>query len=468
MSTAKIGLFMLAMLMAGAIDNIRNLPTTALFGTYLPFFFVFAALFFFIPVALVSAELASSYTNKGQVGIYGWVHEAFGEKIALLAIWFQWINTVFWFPTVLSYLAANIAYLISPELINFKLYLIATMLILFWIITIVNLKGLRLSAEIASFCTIIGVVIPMSLIIILAIIYIAMGNPSELHFTLQNTIPFNNGSTRQQLLTLTAIITSFLGLELATVHVRSVRNPKKTVPRALFFAMIFVLLTMGLGSLSIAMVVPKHQLNLVAGVFQSFQNFLNHFQIGFLLPVLVIMILIGSFGTMINWIISPARGIMHAAEDGFLPLFFQKRNKANAPSRILITQAILVSIISLAYLLMPSVNGSYWLLTDLSTQIYVLMYFLMFLAAIKLHYKHKKIEHPFCIPGGSIGMWIITIMGLLGTLTTLAVGFIPPESINVGSKVHYEIIFISGLIIAILPVSILYFYKSLAYRPAKF
>ncbi|TNF65922.1 MAG: amino acid permease [Gammaproteobacteria bacterium] len=466
MSTAKIGFFMLAMLMAGAIDNMRNLPTTALFGTYLPFFFIFAALFFFIPVALVSAELASTYTEKGHVGIYGWVYEAFGDKIALLAIWFQWINTVFWFPTVLSYLAANIAYLISPELVNFKLYLITTMLVLFWIITIINLKGLRISAEVASICTVIGVVIPMALIIILAIIWLIIGNPSELHFTLQNTLPFHNG--HQQLLTLTAIITSFLGLELATVHIRSVRDPKKTVPKALIFAMIFVLITMGFGSLSIAMVVPKHQLNLVAGVFQSFQNFLNHFHIGFLLPILVIMILVGSLGTMINWIISPARGLMHAAEDGFLPLFLQKRNKANAPGRILISQAILVSIISLAYLLMPSVNGSYWLLTDLSTQIYVMMYVLMFLAAIKLHYKHPNIEHPFCIPGKTAGMWIVTVMGLIGTTITLAVGFIPPENIDVGSKIHYEIIFISGLLIAILPVSILYFYKSLNYRSAKF
>ena len=69
-------------------------------------------------------------------------------------------------------------------------------------------------------------------------------------------------------------------------------------------------------------------------------------------------------------------------------------NQHNVPSRILITQAILVSAVCLAFLLMPSVNGSYWLLTDLSTQLYILMYLLMFIAldnCLDLKFKIKCI-----------------------------------------------------------------------------
>lgn len=448
---------MLAMLIAGAIDNVRNLPTVALFGPKLPFFFLFAALFFFIPVAFVSAELASTYTEKGQEGIYGWVSRAFGPKIGLLAIWFQWINTVFWFPTTLSYLAATLAFLINPKLAEHQGYLISAMLVIVWVMTFINLKGLKVSAEIASFCTLIGVAIPMGLIIVLAIIWLIMGNPIQFQFDAHNMLPFTDG--HQSFLSLTAIITSFLGLELATVHVRNVKNAQKTVPRSLFFAMIFVLFTMSFGALSIAIVVPKHNLNLVAGVFQSFQSFLDHYHLSYALPILVLMILIGSLGTMINWIISPARGLLQAADNGFLPQFFQKTNKQMVPNRILITQALLVSIISLAYLLMPSVNGSYWLLTDLSTQIYVLMYVMMFITAIRLRYKDKNIQRPFSIPLGNFGMWMISMMGLIGTSIALIVGFIPPTNINVGGAFHFEVIFITGLICATLPVILLYLYR---------
>src|ERR1700687_2343823 len=93
--------FALVMLITGAIDSIRNLPATALFGSSLIFFFIFSAIVFLIPAALVSADLASH--SKEKSGIFHWVHLAFGKKMAFLSIWLQWINTMVWFPTVLSF-----------------------------------------------------------------------------------------------------------------------------------------------------------------------------------------------------------------------------------------------------------------------------------------------------------------------------------------------------------------------------
>src|SRR3990167_2950161 len=96
----KIKTLALTLLITGSIDSIRNLPTAALFGSTLIFFFAFAAITFLIPSALVSAELASNI-KKG--GIYQWTRQAFGEHIGFLAIWLQWINNVIWFPTILSF-----------------------------------------------------------------------------------------------------------------------------------------------------------------------------------------------------------------------------------------------------------------------------------------------------------------------------------------------------------------------------
>ena len=70
----------------------------------------------------------------------------------------------------------------------------------------------------------------------------------------------------------------------------------------------------------------------------------------------------GSIGTMINWLISPAKGLLHAAEFGFLPAFFTRKNKAGVASNILLAQACLVSLVFLVFLLEPSINGFYWFL----------------------------------------------------------------------------------------------------------
>jgi len=142
---------------------------------------------------------------------------------------------------------------------------------------------------------------------------------------------------------------------------------------------------------------------------------------------------------------------LHAGKTGYLPKYMTKENKHGVANRILILQAILVSFICLAFLLMPSVNGSYWLLTDLSTQLYMLMYVLLFFAAIALFAKHK-IKSGFKIPGGKMGTWLVSGLGLTGCVITLVVGFFPPSTINVGGVAHYETVFVLGMVVMLLPV----------------
>ena len=121
------------------------------------------------------------------------------------------------------------------------------------------------------------------------------------------------------------------------------------------------------------------------------------------------------------------------------------------PANVLILQAILVSLVCLAFTLFKTMNDIYWLLTDLSTELYVLMYVLMFLAAIVLHYKHQTIEKPFKIPGGATSKWILCILGLCSSGITLVVGFIPPGTLDFGGRWHYATVFSIGLIVLCLP-----------------
>jgi amino acid transporter len=207
-------------------------------------------------------------------------------------------------------------------------------------------------------------------------------------------------------------------------------------------------------------VLPAADISLTSGVMQAFTNFFQVYHLSWFIPVIAIMLLIGSFGGTINWVISPAKGLLHAAQSGYLPTFWQKENKYGVESHLLLTQAVLVNIVCLAFLLMPSVNGSYWLLTALSTQVYMLMYVIMFIAAIRLRYKFPAQHRPFKIPGGNMGMWLVGLLGLVGCAATLTVGFFPPDGINVGTHLHYVFVFSSGMIVMILPVFGFYWYKS--------
>jgi amino acid transporter len=456
MKQSGLTTFALVMLITGAVDSIRNLPAASLFGSSLIFFFVFSALVFLIPSALVAAELASGCKEKS--GIFEWVKHIFGEKWAFLAIWLQWITNLVWFPTILSFIAGLIANLIDPELAQNKLFLVGIILSTFWVLTLMNLKGLRVSTAFTTFCAIAGMVIPMALIITLAIVWLLKGNPSQIHFTTSNIFP--SWSSINTWVSLTAIMTAFEGMELAAVHVKDISNPQKTFPRALFISVWIILITMLFGSLSIAIVLPHEQINLVSGVMQAFASFFHAYHIDWFIPVITLMILVGSLGGIVSWVISPARGLMQAAQLGYLPPFLQKENEHGVAVNLLLTQAVIVTGVCVAFMFMPSVSASYWLLTALSTQLYMFMYVLMFLAGICTRYKYPEREQTFTIPGGKFGIWTVTIAGLSGCIITLIVGFCPPATMNVGGLLHYETMFGCGMLAMILPILFFYAYKA--------
>ena len=458
LSSEKISVLALVLLITGSIDSIRNLPATALFGSSLIFFFIFSAVIFLIPVALVSAELSSTWSEE-EGGVYSWVRLAFGNTAAFFAIWLQWINTMVWFPTVLSFIAGTLAYLIDPALAQNKNYLISIILIVFWSITFIGLSGLRASAAFASFCAVAGMLIPMGLIIVLAVIWLLQGHPLAVDMSLHNLLP--HWQDTQSWVSLTAIMTSFLGMELAAVHGRNVRHPQQNFPRAIGCSVILILTTMIFGSLAIAFVLPQEKISLVHGVMQAFTNFFAMYHMSAMVPVLVILLLIGSIGGLVNWVISPAKGLLLAADNNFLPHSLYQLNRHGVASRILLLQAVLVTLLCGGFLLFPSINAIYWLFTALSTELYIIMYVVMFLAAFRL--KGKEFAHlprPVAIPGGQWGYYFVCLLGLSGCIITLIVGFFPPEeSMDVGGGTHFRLIFSGGIVLMLLPAGILYLRK---------
>jgi amino acid transporter len=451
----KISLFSLVLLIVAAIDSIRNLPASALFGSQLIFFFIFAALVFLIPTSLVAAELSATFPEKG--GVYHWVKTAFGEKWAMLAIWLQWINTMVWYPTILSFIAGTAAYLINPNLAESKGYLITCILVIFWGITLVNLRGIHVSARINSLCALIGTIFPMVFLIILGMYWAFSSHPVQIQINTETVVPSLAHTTNW--VALIAIMASFLGIELAGVHVNDIREPQRNFPKAILFSSLFILITMMLGSLSIAFILPEKEINLVAGVVQVFDNLFRSFGLQGLTPVMAILIVVGSIGGLTNWLISPAKGLLHAAEFGFLPPFFTKKNRHGIAANILLTQAVLVSLFCGLFLWVPSVNGFYWFLTALSTELYMVMYILVFFSALRLHFKHINRPKVFKIPGGNYGMGITCLLGLFGCLATIMVSFLPPANVNIGTPLRYITMICIGNLLTICPVFFFYLYQ---------
>lgn len=443
----KIGLFILVMFIVGSIDSLRNMPSNAMFGAPLVFFFIAAAITFLLPIALISAELTSYHPERN--GIYQWIKEAFGNKVAFFGIWLQWINTATWYPSILSFIAGGIAYFIDPSLATNKLFAVIVILTVFWGLTFLSINNFSLSAWFATICTLMGLVLPLCVMLILAVVWQMKGHIIQIHVNLSTIIP--KFSNINDWISLTTIITAFLGMELAAVNVKNIQNPRRNYPVGVIVASVIILFTMIFGSLAIAFVIPQAQIGLTTGIFQTFEYYLDAFHLKWLVIIMSILVVFASIGEMINWIISPARGLQQAAMTGTLPKFLAKNNEHGMPQHVLMMQAILVTLVCMTFTVFKTMNDIYWLLTDLSTELYVMMYVLMFLSALVLHYKHKHIKKSFTIPGGTVMKWIVCILGLISCIVTLIIGFIPPSLLQFGSVWHYALIFSGGLIILCLP-----------------
>jgi putative glutamate/gamma-aminobutyrate antiporter len=451
-----LSVFTLAMINVAAVGSVKNWPITAEYGFSSIFYFLLAALIFFLPISLVAAELATGWPKSG--GVFVWVKEAFGHRTGFLAIWLLWIENAFWYPTILSFIAATIAYIFDPSLSNNTFYTLSIILVAFWGATLANLRGMKISGWISSFGVVFGAFIPGGLIIILGMIWYFTNQPLQISMSWDSLIP-NMGSA-DQLVFFTGVLLSLCGMEMSAIHARDVRHPQKDYPKAILLSAALIIGLSILGVLAIASVIPQKNISLVAGSMQAFSYFVDAYGLKWLTPYIAALIAAGAFGSLSTWVIGPTKGLLAAARSGDLPPYFRAVNPSGMPTRLLLVQAIFVSILSLIFVLMPTVSSAFWILSAIVAQLYLVMYILLFAAAIKLRYKKPKTQRPYQIPGGKPGIWIVSGIGIISSIFAMIIGFFPPSQIETGSTLFYVLFLVVGVILAcIAPTIILCFQK---------
>ncbi len=442
----KVGLsvFTLAMMNVAAVMSLRGLPMMAEEGMTMIFYLLFASVLFLLPVSLVSAELATGWPQKG--GVYRWVGEAFGPRWGFAAIWLQWIQNTCWYPTVLGFAAGCLSYLfLSPELANNKYFNVAVVLIVYWGATLVNFRGMKTTGKLTSAGVILGTIVPAALIILLGLIWTASGKPVEFlktpHPLLPDLSSFNN------IAFLAGIVLLFAGMEVGAVHVRELKNPKTEYPKAIFLAMIIIIVVFTLGSLSVAAVVPHASISLTAGIMQGFNDLLSPYGLKWLLPLLGVLTAFGALGGVVAWIAGPSKGLLATAQDGHLPPWLQHVNKNGVQTHILIVQGAIVTLTSLLYVIMPSVSTAFYIISALTVNLYLVMYVLLYASAIRLRYTRPQVHREYKVPGGNLGMWLVGAVGLAAVLFAFIVGFFPPSELPVGSPALYTGVIVGGVVI---------------------
>ncbi|MER7539817.1 APC family permease [Streptomyces sp. NPDC097704] len=428
----------LALMTTASVASLRAAPTMAIYGLACVFLYLVPAIVFLLPTALVSAELASGWNG----GVYRWVAEGLSKPLGFLAVWCQFAMTIFYYPSLLAFVASTIAYVIDPSLASNGVYTAIVIMVLYWTGVWVSSRGTKALAGLSSWGLIIGTLVPGTILVVLGMVFLGQGNPSAAPMDASHLLPEWTG-----LASLVLIVNNFLsysGMEMNAVHVSSLKDPAKEYPKSMFLAMGLVLLIFILPALAISWVVPADQLSLTAGVMQAFDAFFSYFDIGWMTPIAAVMLISASLAGMLTWLAGPSKGLLEISrQEGYLPPFLQKLNKFGIQQNILVTQGVVTSVIALMYALIPNVSSVYWIFSTITTQVYLIVYLLMFAAAMRLRKTHPDHPRGYRVPA----LGLVCTVGLLSSLAALGIGFVPPSQFGGGSVWSYVLFIGCGLLV---------------------
>ena len=457
---AAISMLAFAVMNVTTIISLRGLPGQAEYGLTSIFYYVFAAVVFLIPTSLVAAELASTFPKQG--GVFRWVGEAFGPQWGFAAIYYQWQAIVIWFPTVLIFAAAALAYIWWPlsfdqALAGNKLYTIAVLLAVYWCVTLFTFRGMKASSQLSFLGGLFGTIIPGGLLILLGLVYVVLGKPIHLDMRTHLLPDFGHFSN---MVLAAGVFLYFAGMEMQAVHVKELKNPTRDYPLSVLIASVIVIALFVLGTLAVGLVIPKADIDLNQSLLIAYRDLWAAMGAPWLGNIMAAMLAFGVLGQVSVIVAGPSMGMLAVGKAGYLPHLFQKTNKNGIPVNILLIQGGIVTLLCAAFTVLPSVQSAYQILSQMATIIYLLMYLVMYVAAIRLRYTQPDIPRPFKIPGGMIGMWAIGLLGLAGALIATVISFIPPSQISTGSPAVYVAILIAGTVIfAAIPFAVYRFHK---------
>ena len=396
MSIKKIGLWDLVFMNVSALFGIRWIAksTASSFGLGLgaiPAWVVFAFIFF-VPCALVCAELASTYPRDG--GMYEWVKEAYGEKYGFMVSWLNWTAKILWYTSFLTFLTVNVAFAVNmPELSENKPFVLIVSLAVFWVLSFICTKGMSFG-KIFTNVGALGSTVPAILLIVMAFgALIFGGRESVSQYTIETLTPVLNWDT---LGAISTVMFAYEGAEVTANFVTEMENPKRDFPRAIFIAAAVVAGIYMLGSIAITMILPSDQITASQGVLVSLATISAYFGMGtWFIQVVALGITFSMLGAIILYIASPIKMLFGSVKAGIFPESLTRTNSHNIPERAVYLQAVLVTVIILALQFIPSVDAIYNVLVTMTALTALFPYVLLFMSYIRLRKTRPNEDRPF-------------------------------------------------------------------------
>jgi glutamate:GABA antiporter len=386
---------------------------------------IIAAVFFFVPTALVIVELSSRFPEEG--GLYAWSRDAFGEFHGFVAGWTYWVYTFFYLPGLCVASVSMSAYvggIGAAHLAQDRTFLLVGSFVLLFAAVYLNIIGLRIGKWLQNAGGV-GTYLPLLILVTVAFM-VWRTHGSVTHFTWAGILPqWNWGSVNFW----PQLAFAFTGLELVSAMSDEVRDPRRTLPRAIFGSGVLIALIYIAGTIAVLVLLNDAAVRPDSGVFQAITAASAILKIGAIGIIAALLVTVGNAGGVGSTVTGIARVPFMVGVDRYLPSAFGKVHpRWQTPYISILVQAIISGVILLVSQINDTTFGAYQFLVAATVILYFIPFLYMYAAAIKLAYRPERENTPgaILIPGGKVGVWVTSGLGFLVVLLGIVLSFVPP------------------------------------------
>jgi len=402
--------------------SLRWIATAAAAGPSSIIIWIGAWLAFYTPLALSVIELSSRYPNEG--GLYVWSKRAFGDFSGFMAAWTYWTSNLPYFPAVLYFAASNVLYMRQAEwghLSANPTYYIIFALLTLTAATLLNIVGLDVGKWLHNLGAL-SMWIPVLIITGMGLIaYHRFGSATT--FSLHTMTP----SLRLNDIIFWSVLTfAFGGCETASFMSEEIKNARRTIPLALFFAGLSVSFCYIIGTVAVLVALPSSEVSGLQGLVQAIARTADRINLPGLLPLAAFLIALSNIGASGAYLAAVARLPFVAGIDHYLPAAFGKLHpRWGTPWVALALQAVIGALFIFLGQAGTSVKGAYDVLVSMGVITYFIPYLYLFASMFKLQSEPAGAD-VMRVPGGKPVAYGLAMLGFTTTLFTIALSVLPP------------------------------------------
>lgn len=423
-----LGVADVALFNVTVVFSVRGLATAAKFGPAALPLWLLAVVTFFVPLALAIDELATR--DPGEGGFYRWVRDAFGDQHGFIAGWCYWLSNLTYLPSLLIVFIGCVAEAIGrPEVGTDPRIAAALSLVMLALLTALAVRGLSAGRVLTGLGAALSWLVAAALIAAGAVAAWRFGPASD--FSASGLMHTAGGlRTFGWFGTLSLAL---VGLELAPLLGGEIREPRRTIPRAIALSGVVICALYLAGTAAILVALPPEDVSPITGALGAIRAVGERAGMGWMHPFAAVALAVATLAGFAAWLAAMARLPYAAGIDRFLPPALARLHpRFGTPARAIVLQAALAAVLVVLGNLGAGVDQAFQILMNMTVVLNFVPFLYLFLALPVLRPRGKSDDEPGVvrIPGGRLGLRTVAALGLASTAATLLSTALPTSEIE--------------------------------------